>query len=75
MKLTRLAAAAGLLVAAGIGGVAVAGPASAYPGGTVGTANGRAAIRCAFDNWSTTLTDVDILQTAVRDIGAELRTR
>ncbi|MHA3702231.1 hypothetical protein ACXR2U_08590 [Jatrophihabitans sp. YIM 134969] len=38
MKLTRLVAAAGLLVAAGIGGVVVATPASAYPDGVVGTA-------------------------------------
>ena len=38
MKLTRLAAAAGLLIAAGVGGVAVAGPANAYPSGQIGTA-------------------------------------
>jgi glutamate/tyrosine decarboxylase-like PLP-dependent enzyme len=29
--------------------------------------NGRAAIRAAFDNWATTLHDVEILQAAVRD--------
>lgn len=33
MKLTRFAAAAGLLIAAALGGVAVAGPANAYPAG------------------------------------------
>lgn len=38
MKLTRLAAAAGLMIAAGIGGVVVAAPASAYPDGQIGTA-------------------------------------
>ena len=39
MKLTRLAAAAGLLVAAGIGGVVAATPASAYPDGVIGSAS------------------------------------
>jgi glutamate/tyrosine decarboxylase-like PLP-dependent enzyme len=34
--------------------------------------NGRSAIRCAFDNWSTTLDDVRILQEAVSDIGGKL---
>lgn len=43
----------------------------AFLSGTVW--NGRAAIRCAFDNWSTSAADVDILQEAVRDIGAKLR--
>ena len=42
----------------------------AFVSGTV--YNGHAAIRCAFDNWTTTSADVDILQTAVRDIGAQL---
>jgi glutamate/tyrosine decarboxylase-like PLP-dependent enzyme len=45
----------------------------AFVSGT--TWNGRAAIRTAFDNWSTTRTDVDILQSAVRDIGANLTAR
>lgn len=45
----------------------------AFVSGT--TWNGRAAIRCAFDNWSTTATDVEILQEAVRDIGANLRAK
>lgn len=35
--------------------------------------NGRAAIRCAFDNWTTTLADVEILESAVRDVGKRLR--
>lgn len=35
--------------------------------------NGRAAIRCAFDNWTTTLADVEILKSAVRDIGEKLQ--
>lgn len=39
MKLTRLAAAAGLMIAAGIGGVVAAAPASAYPDGQIGTAS------------------------------------
>lgn len=34
--------------------------------------HGRAAIRAAFDNWSTTLDDVAILQEAVAEIGAGL---
>jgi hypothetical protein len=44
MKLTRLAAAAGLLIAAGVGGVAVAGPANAYPAGAIGTAQINATV-------------------------------
>lgn len=44
----------------------------AFVSGTVW--NGRAAIRCAFDNWTTTLADVEILETAVRDIGDRLQT-
>jgi glutamate/tyrosine decarboxylase-like PLP-dependent enzyme len=35
--------------------------------------NGHAAIRCAFDNWTTTAEDIEILQSAVRDIGEQLR--
>jgi hypothetical protein len=35
--------------------------------------DGRAAIRTAFDNWSTTPSDVDILQEAVRDIEKRLQ--
>lgn len=42
----------------------------AFVSGTVW--QGRAAIRCAFDNWSTTTADVEILQSAVRDIGMKL---
>lgn len=42
----------------------------AFVSGTVW--NGRAAIRCAFDNWSTTAHDVGVLQEAVADIGARL---
>jgi aromatic-L-amino-acid decarboxylase len=34
--------------------------------------NGHAAIRAAFDNWSTTTRDVEILQEAVADIGNRL---
>jgi glutamate/tyrosine decarboxylase-like PLP-dependent enzyme len=33
---------------------------------------GKQAVRCAFDNWATSLDDVLILQEAVRDIGPEL---
>lgn len=43
----------------------------AFVSGTVW--NGRAAIRCAFDNWTTTLADVEILESAVRDVGETLR--
>jgi hypothetical protein len=43
----------------------------AFVSGTVW--NGRAAIRCAFDNWTTTLDDVAILESAVRDVGEKLR--
>ena len=45
----------------------------AFVSGTV--YNGHAAIRCAFDNWTTTADDVEILQSAVRDIGEQLRSR
>jgi hypothetical protein len=38
-----------------------------FPTGT--TWQDKAAIRCAFDNWSTTKDDVRILQEAVREIG------
>jgi glutamate/tyrosine decarboxylase-like PLP-dependent enzyme len=34
---------------------------------------GRTAIRAAFDNWSTTPTDVDVLQATVAEIGHQLR--
>jgi glutamate/tyrosine decarboxylase-like PLP-dependent enzyme len=34
---------------------------------------GRSAIRCAFDNWSTTMRDVHILQEAIQDIGERLQ--
>lgn len=44
MKLTRLAAAAGLMLAAGVGGVVVAAPASAYPDGQIGTASINATV-------------------------------
>jgi len=35
---------------------------------------GHAGIRCAFDNWATTLDDVEILESAVRDVGEKLLT-
>jgi glutamate/tyrosine decarboxylase-like PLP-dependent enzyme len=35
---------------------------------------GKAAIRAAFDNWATTLADVEILQKTVEDAGAKLQT-
>ena len=43
----------------------------AFVSGTV--YHGHAAIRCAFDNWTTTADDVAILQSAVRDIGITLQ--
>jgi hypothetical protein len=39
MKLTRLAAAAGLMIAAGVGGIVVANPATAYPADQIGSAS------------------------------------
>lgn len=51
--------------------VAIQDDGRAFVSGTVW--NGRAAIRCAFDNWTTTLDDVAILQDAVWDIGVKLR--
>ena len=44
MKLTRLAAAAGLLVAVGATGLAVSGSAAAYPAGVLGTAQINATV-------------------------------
>lgn len=35
--------------------------------------NGRASIRAAFDNWQTSAADVEILQSAVADVSAQLR--
>jgi glutamate/tyrosine decarboxylase-like PLP-dependent enzyme len=35
--------------------------------------NGRAGIRATFDNWQTTRTDVELLQSAISDISAMLR--
>ncbi|HET9661475.1 MAG TPA: pyridoxal-dependent decarboxylase [Thermomicrobiales bacterium] len=43
----------------------------AFVSGTV--YRGHAGIRCAFDNWTTTLADVEILESAVRDVGETLR--
>ena len=51
--------------------VAIQDDGRAFVSGTVW--NGRAAIRCAFDNWTTTLDDVAILESAVRDMGERLR--
>ena len=51
--------------------VTIADDGRAFVSGTVW--NGRAAIRCAFDNWTTTLADVEILESAVRDVGEKLR--
>ncbi len=51
--------------------VAIQDDGRAFVSGTVW--NGRAAIRCAFDNWTTTLADVEILESAIRDVGAKLR--
>lgn len=51
--------------------VAIQDDGRAFVSGTVW--NGRAAIRCAFDNWTTTLADVEILESAVRDIGEQLQ--
>ncbi len=45
----------------------------AFVSGTVW--NGRAAIRCAFDNWTTTMADVEILESAVRDVGVKVQAR
>ncbi len=38
------------------------------------TWEGKAAIRAAFDNWATTLADVEILETVVGDVGTKLQT-
>jgi glutamate/tyrosine decarboxylase-like PLP-dependent enzyme len=35
---------------------------------------GKAAIRAAFDNWATSLSDVEILEAVVADVGEQLRT-
>jgi len=40
---------------------------------TATTWNGRAAVRAAFDNWSTTAADVDILERAVAEVVSRLR--
>lgn len=53
--------------------VAIQDDGRAFVSGTIW--NGRAAIRCAFDNWTTTLADVELLQDAVRDVGLRLQGR